>query len=151
MQFRIHFIKAEMMEIDLIDFKYYTENQTILVTGFKSLKVQGLSSLDMHPIEMVELMKNISVIRTGVGRQTIMTIKLDPKFNSGLIQRLNSETLLTTLGSDKRNGFTIETYTSFEGIKTNLLIGATNVNVEVLKETLAYFEQIHACMIFQNN
>ena len=139
------------MEIDLIDFKYYTENQIILATGFKSLKVQGLSSLDVHPIKMVEIMKNISVIRTGIGRQTIMTIKLDPNFNSGLIQRLNSETLLTALGSDKKNGFTIETYTSFEGIKANLLIGATNVNVEVLKETLTYFEQIHACMILKNN
>ena len=102
MQFRIHFIKAEMVEIDLMHFKYYIENQIILVTGFKSLKVQGLSSLDVHPIEMVEIMKNITVIRTGVGRQTIMTIKLDLKFNSGLIQRLNSETLLTTLGSDKK-------------------------------------------------
>ena len=135
----------------MIDFKYYPESQTILITGFKSLKVKGWSSSDVQPVEMIEIMKNITVVRTGIGRQTIMTIKLDPKFNSGLIQRLNSETLLTTLESNKKNGFTIETYTSFEGIKANLIIGATNVNVEVLKETLAYFEQIHACMIFQNN
>ena len=139
------------MEIDLIDFKYYPESQIILTTGFKSLKIQGWSLPDVQPVEMIEIMKSINAIINRSGYQTIMTIKLDPAFTSGLIHRLNSETLLTTLESNKKNGFTIETYTSFEGIRANLLIGATNVNVEILKETLAYFEQIHACMIFQNN
>ena len=139
------------MDIDLIDFKYYPESQIILTTGFKSLKIQGWSLPDVQPVEMIEIMKSINAIINRSGYQTIMTIKLNPAFTSGLIQRLNSETLLTTLESNKKNGFTIETYTSFEGIRANLLIGATNVNVEILKETLAYFELIHACMIFQNN
>ena len=101
---------------------------------------------------MIEIMKTTQIIKTGFGKETILTIKLDPKYNSGLVQRLNSEILLSKYEGKKKSGFTIQTYTSFSGIKANLLIGATNVDIKALKDTLEYFEQIHACkLLFINS
>ena len=50
--------------------------------------------------------------------------------------------------NNKKNGFTIETCTSLSGITVNLLIGATNTDLDILRDTLKYFDQIHASSKF---
>ena len=141
----MNFLTTELFEIDMYEFKYFQKLQTILVTEFRDFQLQGFTLIDSRPIEMIEIMKMSNFSRDWIPRKCCIAIKINPKFNSGVIKRLNSDMLFNTYESNKSWGFTIETCTSLSGIKANLLIGATKLNLTVLKETLKYFDQIHAC------
>ena len=65
----MHFYTAELLEIDMIEFKYFKDTQIILVYCFRDFKVKGLTKVDSNPADMVELMENALIIPCGNSAQ----------------------------------------------------------------------------------
>eukprot|EP00345_Euplotes_harpa_P009371 CAMPEP_0168340392 /NCGR_PEP_ID=MMETSP0213-20121227/14037_1 /TAXON_ID=151035 /ORGANISM="Euplotes harpa, Strain FSP1.4" /LENGTH=200 /DNA_ID=CAMNT_0008346621 /DNA_START=321 /DNA_END=923 /DNA_ORIENTATION=- len=138
---KAYFFRAEELTISMVNLKYYTESKIIDVLGLKEMVLKGLHSVDVHDETMLKLMTDRAAQVTDLNNVSIITVKVDP---ASTIARMDSGSLLNTYQSDKKNGFTLETTTSSEGIKANLIIGSFKVDMEVMKQTLEEFDRLYA-------